>query len=103
MNRSQLLEIAQKVYNNRGTMEDTQNKRLSQAVVAALRESNIPKPKGKGPRPPGKGRKLERINVPYANKKGTGRMSAKTGKRKSIARSSNSGKKRSDGAWASSH
>lgn len=44
MNNLQLLGIAQKVYNSHDTMEDKQNKKLTRAVVAALRETDVRKP-----------------------------------------------------------
>ena len=38
MNLTQLLKIAQKVFNNKNTLEAKQNKRITKAVIAALQE-----------------------------------------------------------------
>lgn len=49
MNRSQLMEVAQKVFNNRDSQEEKQEKRMARAVVAALQETGY-KVKGEGER-----------------------------------------------------
>ncbi|KAK1344426.1 hypothetical protein QTO34_013120 [Cnephaeus nilssonii] len=41
MDRSQLIEVAQKVFNNRDSPGEKQDKRLARAVVAALKEMNL--------------------------------------------------------------
>lgn len=76
MNRSQLVEIAQKVYNDRDTPGDKQDKRTAQVVVAALRgtgptERDHPKKgnvrKGQDDRP---GSQLGKNQCAYCKKEG---------------------------------
>lgn len=52
MSRSQLLEIAQKVYNSRDSVADRQEKKFSCSVIAALGETNK---RGNGGNRPGEG------------------------------------------------
>lgn len=77
-----MLESAQKIYNNHDAVEDKQNKSLTKAVVAALRERDDMKPRGGG-RKQQERKGLEKDHHVYCKEKGHWKKSVTTkGKRR---------------------